>query len=488
MNFYSVRLAFTGFFILLGLLKVSAATFYVDLNCTNPNPPYASWAAAATNIQDAVDASTNGDLVLVTNGVYAAGGRSSRISFVTNRVTVTNAVTVQSVNGPGSTVIQGYQVPGTVASTNAVRCVQLGNGAFLSGFTITNGEAGIGNDVNGGGVAGSGFGAVISNCVVIGNICGGAGGGAVSVTALSCVFVGNLGGGGGATDGANLVNCFVTNNSAGWAGGVLGCKATNCLFANNSATNYGGASGFSTLVNCTVTGNSLQAGHGGNGGGSYNDTVFNCIVYNNTAPNGSNYYSSGMAYCCTAPLPAGTGNFANAPSFVNQAAGDFHLQSNSPCINSGNNAYVSRTNGLDGNPRIAGGTVDVGAYEFQSPASRISYLWLQQYNLPINTNTDLSDPDGNGMNNWQEWIAGTDPTNPSSLLKMLAPSNGLSGVSVNWQSVSGRTYFLQCSTNLGARPAFSAIQSNIVGQTGITSVTDTNAAGLGPRFYRVGVQ
>jgi len=212
----------------------------------------------------------------------------------------------------------------------------------------------------------------------------------------------------------------------------------------------------------------------------------NCIEYYN----GSDYYSS-YNYCCTDQLSGNdANNFTNAPLFVNLAGGNFRLQTNSPCINAGNNAYVVGSIDLDGRPRIVGGTVDIGSYEFQNPSSVISYAWLQQYGLTNNGSADYADLDGDGLNNWQEWKAGTNPTNALSVLKMdsATPTNNPVGCVVTWQSVSDITYFLQSSANLTVQPAFISIQSNIVGQAGTTSYSDTNAVGSGPYFYRVGVQ
>src|SRR5207244_648682 len=141
--------------------------------------------------------------------------------------------------------------------------------------------------------------------------------------------------------------------------------------------------------------------------------------------------------CCmpfSAPWPNCITN--SDPLFVDAAAGDFHLQTNSPCINAGYNGDVATGTDLDGNPRIAGGTVDIGTYEVQVPASVISYAWLQSYGFPTDGSADYADPDEDGMNNWSEWRARTNPTKQSSSFKILSASPSSSGTSIRWTSVS----------------------------------------------------
>ena len=130
----------------------------------------------------------------------------------------------------------------------------------------------------------------------------------------------------------------------------------------------------------------------------------------------------------------------------------------------------------------------MGAYEAQVGISGWLIGWLQQYGLPTDGSADYGDSDLDGMNNWKEWICGTKPTNALSVLTILEASNSVSGVTVNWQGVTNRTYLLERSTNLLVQPAFTPIQSNIVGQAGATSFKDTSATGAGPFFYRVEVQ
>jgi hypothetical protein len=519
--------------VLLSAINASAAFLYVAINGTNPVPPYADWPFAATNIQDAVDAAVTGDSIVVSNGVYQTGGRVT-YGALTNRVAVTKPVTLLSLNGPAVTVIQGNPVLGDTA----VRCVYLTNGATLIGFTLQNGATrSLSSDLfleqMGGGVWCETNGtSVLSNCVLCGNSAWSCGGGAYRATLQNCTLTNNLaskmdgggayncvlsdctldansafslGGGasasslehcalisnsaelGGGADSSTLNHCFVVFNSTvrfGMGGGANDSTLNDCIIVGNDAVQYGGGADGCTLNNCTLLGNWASVG-----GGVYSSTARNCIICQNTASSsGSNYSGGTLSYCCTAPLPNGSGNITNCPIFTDLVEGGFHPQSNSPCINAGNNAYAANASDLDGNPRIAGGTVDIGAYEFQAPTSLISYAWLQQYGWPTDGSVDFADPDGDGVCNWQEWRAGTDPTNPASALKMTCITNTPSGIRVQWQSLNASTYYVQRSTRLDLS-SFVTLRSNIVGSlTGTSSYTDTNFVSAGPVFYRVGVQ
>jgi len=109
--------------------------------------------------------------------------------------------------------------------------------------------------------------------------------------------------------------------------------------------------------------------------------------------------------------------------------------------------------------------------------------------LPIDGSVDAVDSDGDSMNTWQEWVAGTNPTNALSRLVMepVAAGNG-TGVTVKWQSVLARVYYLQRSTNLAQPSPFGSIQSNIFGQAGFTTFFDRSATNPVPYFYRIGIQ
>jgi hypothetical protein len=536
--------------LLLSAQVHSAAVRYVNVNSLSPTPPYTNWATAASVIQDAVDVAGAGDEILVTNGLYATGGRVAFSGLLTNRVALDKRVTLRSVNGPAFTLIQGWQVPGATNGDAAVRCVYLDSQATLIGFTLTNGatrsrNSGTSVDDSGGGAWCDSTHPLITNCLLTGNSAVNEGGGVYGGTLVECVVSGNMNcgakssildhclitGNSGATAGGAtqsfLTNCVLINNS-GFAGGAAAQSVLNqCTLVANSASSFGGGAYQSKLLRCSLIGNSTSDGGGGawggslvncilngnsasSGGGAAESSLTNCTVVRNNADNFGGvragnvancilYYNAAsvqvddidaafVSYCCTPRSVPGSGNITNEPLFVDLVSGDFHLKTNSPCINSGNNGYVTATTDLEGSPRIQGETVDIGAFEVQKPTSILSFAWLKQYGLASDGSVDFADPDGDGMNNWREWRAGTDPTHSQSVLKLQTPSLVGSNIALRWQSVSNRSYFLQRSTNLSLAVQFQLIATNICGKLDTTTYLDTNLSGPGPSFYRIGVQ
>lgn len=371
----TVRLMMVGVVAMMAGVAAAGNTYCVWTNGT-PAPPYDNWSNCFTNIQDAVNYASNGDTVLVSNGLY----------MVTGSVTLNKGVTVQSAKGAAFTTISLQAgVTATVVSVTF-------SNAVLDGFTIQNGNMAPAGNAGGVYVSNTGM---VQNCVIVNNRALNGGGAYVEKNGVvrSCRIYGNLSGYGagvyllaGTVAGCTITNndCTYLNNSSG--GGVnMGHAASvlrNCLIKGNKAGRGGGgvSMGNGTLENCTIVEN-LNLNYYGGGLAQYAGTVRNTVVWNNTEANGwwnsPNWYlAGGTASNCCSPsplLPSNAGNTAANPRFQDREAGNFRLSPGSPCIDAGMNGAGGATD-LDGNNRTDNGVVDMGAYEFTPGALQCS-LW-----------------------------------------------------------------------------------------------------------------
>src|SRR5262249_34240650 len=129
--------------------------------------------------------------------------------------------------------------------------------------------------------------------------------------------------------------------------------------------------------------------------------------------------------------------------FVDAANGNFHLQPGSPCIDVGNSAVVTSppflmdpTNtfiiDLDGNPRIVGAAVDLGAYEVQNQppvanASSNSPVTVPHHGSPVTNTASItldgsasSDPDGDKLT--YQWKEGNTVLGSTASLQVSKPA------------------------------------------------------------------
>ena len=447
----------TQSFLVVNTQAVAGAIVYVATN-GNDAADGRSWAAAKRTIQAGVDAALAGETVLVSNGVYATGGRVTPGTglSLSNRVVITNAITVRSVNGAGVTIISGAM--NSLVATNgdfAVRCVYLASTySVLSGFTLSNGHT----------RASSGHATYEHR-----------GGALYSDSTLSVVS-----------------NCIVRDCTAfSYGGGAEGCTFYNCLFTRNrsgpgSFGSGGGGADSSALVNCTLVGNT-----GPDGGGATGGTRVNCIIYGNSGNSSTeNVYLGSTTYSCTTPLPvSGSGNITADPKFVNAATGDFRLQAGSPCINTGTNANATGTADLDNRTRSIGGTVDMGAYEWQATTTTVTVAALGgglatgggTY-LP-GSNIVISATATNGHWFFAQW----NDSNTSASRTITVPSSDITYTATFTQSLGTLTFYVATNGNDAADGHSWATAKRTI-QGGVDATLDGDTVLVSNGVYATGVR
>jgi len=341
-------------------------TWYVD-DATCPSTGSGTSGDPFCSIQDAIDAASAGDTINVAAGTYY------------ENITLKNGVEVLGA-GASVTTIQG------TGAGSVVTAISVSSSTKLDGFTITGGNA-----INGGGMYNWSSSLVVTNCTFSANLAAAYGGGMCnswysSPTVTNCTFSANsaMHGGGMNNDYSSptVTNCTFSGNSATWYGGGMrnyysSPTVTNCTFSGNWATYGGGMFNYSyspVVTNCTFFGNSATYGDG-----MYNwessPVVTNCILWGDSP---DEIYDSGstpvVTYCDVQGGYSGVGNIDADPLFVNPAADDYHLQSGSPCIDTGSNAAPSLpTTDFEGDPRIVDGNgdgsavADMGVDEYVPP-------------------------------------------------------------------------------------------------------------------------
>src|SRR5208337_3973774 len=112
--------------------------------------------------------------------------------------------------------------------------------------------------------------------------------------------------------------------------------------------------------------------------------------------------------------------------------------------------------------------------------------WLLSNFGTTNVNAN-ADPTGKGITIGQDYLAGTDPNNPNSILRITAESflSGGTSAMLTWNSVPTRYYYLLKTPSLGS-PVWTdsglGLVSPSIGSTTTAGFTDTNAP---MRYYRV---
>lgn len=229
-------------------------------------------------------------------------------------------------------------------------------------------------------------------------------------------------------DSAGMVNCG--------QGGVSSPTLTNVVFSGNVAQWIGGMFNLSIeggesspmLTNVTFSGNAASSGSGSSmqnacdPDSTCNPVLINVIMWGNTGAQIYNYQDT-VTPTISYSIIQGSGGSQNwnpllgndgghnldvDPQFIDPipasesptTGGNYRLQAGSPAINAGNNAVVPvGATDLDGNPRIFGSAVDIGAYELINEDNKHFVIVVKTDNPGASSGTQFTIPTtGSGYN------------------------------------------------------------------------------------------
>jgi len=153
---------------------------------------------------------------------------------------------------------------------------------------------------------------------------------------------------------------------------------------------------------------------------------------------------------------------------------------------SANWAWASWSNQVSGSTFCDYGAVeDAGE---QTTSNGTSYAWLANHGITNNQETaDVSDPDGDGALTWEEYQAGTDPTDASSVFCVLNIHSLISSNCIVWYGTTNSgvatDFVIYRATNL-LSPSWQAITTTPRSITGTNIWWDEHPLPGVPLFYR----
>ncbi len=127
-----------------------------------------------------------------------------------------------------------------------------------------------------------------------------------------------------------------------------------------------------------------------------------------------------------------------------------------------------------------------GPYSATVDGTAISYeLWATNFNWGSNDSSKSGDADHDGMNNYEEYLAGTNPFDVNSLLKVYSLSkDNNDNYIICWESTSNKTYSIEFCPSLksGWLPIINNIKSTPPINTNTIMINSTNSIQM---FFRI---